>query len=137
MDLLYWRYIMQKIQQKQMIPALVIFLTALSGCAVTSPILPAASSKSPFDGAVYSGETVIISNNATASEEYRVFNQGGTSFVPAQEIKDDAVRRASEFCERSGSVMKELRETTSKPPHILGNFPRIEIIFTCVAKPKE
>jgi hypothetical protein len=31
--------------------------------------------------------------------------------------------------------VKPLRETTSKPPHILGNFPRIEIIFGCVEKP--
>ena len=31
--------------------------------------------------------------------------------------------------------MNPLRETTSKPPHILGNFPRVEIIFGCVDKP--
>lgn len=30
--------------------------------------------------------------------------------------------------------MKTLQETTSKPPHILGNFPRIEIVFACFDK---
>jgi hypothetical protein len=27
--------------------------------------------------------------------------------------------------------MHTLSERTSSPPHILGNFPRIEILFTC------
>lgn len=30
--------------------------------------------------------------------------------------------------------MQPVRETTSKPPHILGNFPRVEIIFSCADK---
>jgi hypothetical protein len=30
--------------------------------------------------------------------------------------------------------MLSLRETTAKPPYILGNFPRVEIIFGCVDK---
>lgn len=25
-----------------------------------------------------------------------------------------------------------IQETTSSPPHILGNWPRIEIVFSCV-----
>jgi len=28
--------------------------------------------------------------------------------------------------------MESLRETISSPPYILGNFPRIEIIFDCI-----
>jgi hypothetical protein len=31
--------------------------------------------------------------------------------------------------------MKTIKVHTSKPPHILGNFPRIEITFICVDKP--
>ncbi|WP_162573595.1 SHOCT domain-containing protein [Variovorax sp. PBL-H6] len=27
-----------------------------------------------------------------------------------------------------------MQETTSTPPHILGNFPRAELVFECVAK---
>ena len=30
--------------------------------------------------------------------------------------------------------MSPLRETVAKPPFILGNFPRIEIIFECADK---
>ena len=125
---------MKLINQKYRISALVILLLVLSGCAVTAPIQPAASSKSQFEGAVYSGDTVILSSNNIGSEEFRVFNQGASSFVPIQDLRDDAERRATEFCNRSSHMMKPLRETTSKPPHILGNFPRVEIIFACIEK---
>jgi hypothetical protein len=31
--------------------------------------------------------------------------------------------------------MESLAETTAKSPYILGNFPRVEIVFDCVAFP--
>ncbi|MEO8187758.1 MAG: hypothetical protein ABI580_10395, partial [Burkholderiaceae bacterium] len=107
----------------------------LAGCADTSPIQPAASSKSQFEGAVYGGESVTVSASTLGTEEYRVFHQGSTGFVSVQSVRTDAEQRATEFCDRKGTAMKTLRETTSKPPHILGNYPRVEIIFGCVARP--
>jgi hypothetical protein len=104
----------------------------LTGCANTSPIMPAASSQSQFDGAIYPGESVTVSSSTPGIEEFRVFHQGATSFVSVQSIRVNAEQRAAEFCDRRGKVMKPVRETTSKPPHILGNFPRVEIIFGCV-----
>ncbi len=32
--------------------------------------------------------------------------------------------------------MRVVSENISNPPYILGNFPRIEIVFACVDKPK-
>lgn len=110
---------------------LVLFFT---GCANTSSIQPAGSSRSGFDGAVFGGESVTISTNAEGAEEYRVFHQGATGFVSVQGVREDAELRGAEFCGRQGKAMKPLRETTSTPPHILGNFPRIEIVFACVEK---
>jgi hypothetical protein len=54
--------------------------------------------------------------------------------VSVQIVREGAEQRATAFCERKNKVFKPLRETTSKPPHILGNFPRIEIVFACVDK---
>lgn len=31
--------------------------------------------------------------------------------------------------------MESIRETTATPPYILGNFPRVEIVFDCVDRP--
>ena len=39
---------------------------------------------------------------------------------------------AIEFCARKAKSVHAVSETASTPPHILGNFPRIELIFQCV-----
>jgi hypothetical protein len=75
-------------------------------------------------------------NAATpGSPSFRVFQQGATGFVSIQSVREDAEQRANEFCDRKGKTMASLTETTSTPPYILGNFPRIEIVFECIAKP--
>ena len=38
------------------------------------------------------------------------------------------------FCERKNKTMHGLTETAAKPPYILGNFPRIELVFECIEK---
>jgi hypothetical protein len=42
------------------------------------------------------------------------------------------MERVVEFCGYKGQEPYLVEETTSKPPHILGNWPRIEIVFSCV-----
>jgi hypothetical protein len=106
----------------------------LSGCADTSTIQSVSLSKSQFEGAVYRGESVTISSTTPGSDEYRVFHQGSSGFVSLQSVRADAEQRATEFCDRKGKAIKPLREMTSKPPYILGNFPRVELIFECVDK---
>jgi hypothetical protein len=109
--------------------------SALIGCAVTAPIQPASSSRSAFSDAVYKGETVTTGSGGPGNEAYRVFIQGATGFVSIQSVRDDAEQRAKEFCGRKGREMESLSETTAKPPYILGNFPRVEIVFDCVSVP--
>lgn len=65
-------------------------------------------------------------------ESYRVFQQGATGFVSIQTVRDDAEQRAKEFCSRKGGNFESLQETTANPPYIMGNFPRIEVVFECV-----
>ena len=115
--------------------AILAATVSLGGCATSSTIQRVSESKSQFDGAVFGGETNIASEDTSGGEQYRVFHQGATGFVSVQSIRVSAEKRATEFCERKSKVVKTLREQTSKPPHILGNFPRIEIVFTCVDKP--
>lgn len=121
-----------QILTKQSCTALLVMAVILFGCAKTSTIQPALYSKSQFDDAVYGGESVIISESTPGNKEFRVFHQGATGFVSIQSVRYDAEQRATGFCDRKGKVVKVLRKTTSKPPHILGNFPRIELIFECV-----
>ena len=116
----------------QTISATVTISLLLVGCSTTGAIKPVASSKSEFEGAVYQGETTIINSTSHGGEEYRVFNQGATGFVSLQANREDAEERASKFCTQKGKSMRPLRETVSKPPHVMGNFPRAELIFECI-----
>jgi hypothetical protein len=75
----------------------------------------------------------VAAGNA-GSEQYRVFEQGSTGFVSMSSVRRSAEQRAAEFCSRKGKEMETLQETASDPPYILGNFPRIEIVFDCVSR---
>jgi hypothetical protein len=109
-------------------------LFLVSGCADSPAIQPASSSKSKFELSAYHGETVTVRNTPPGVEEYRVFQEGSSGFVSIQSVRSDAEQRAMAFCDGTGKTMLSLRETTAKPPYILGNFPRVEIIFGCVDK---
>lgn len=58
-----------------------------------------------------------------------------TGFVSVQSVREGAEEIASGFCGRKGKTFRGISETASKPPHILGNFPRVELTFECVDKP--
>ena len=74
------------------------------GCASASPIQPAASSKSHFDGAVFDGESVTISTATPGREAYRVFHHAATGFVSVQSVRVSAEKRATAFCDREGKT---------------------------------
>ena len=114
---------------------LVVTTVLLSSCAHSPPVQPAASSKSLFEGAVYGGETVTLDKPTSGEEPYRVFQQGATGFVSLQSVRSGTEEMATAHCERKGKAMHGLVETTAKPPFILGNLPRVELIFECIAKP--
>lgn len=109
----------------------VIGLFLLSGCAVNSSIQPVASSGSGFDGAVYSGETSIVGKSSKGIDEYRLFQQGGTGFTQVESLKAAVYGQATNFCAKKEKALNPVQETRSVPPHVLGNFPRFELLFEC------
>lgn len=108
-----------------------IAASALLGCAANPPVQPAASGKSSFDGAVFSGETTQLAKPTPGIEAYRAFYQGGSGFVSVSSVRGTVEEMAAKQCARSGKVVRPLQETASKPPHVLGNFPRVEWLFEC------
>lgn len=106
----------------------------LAACASTTPIQLAASSRSQFADAVYSGQTAVLDKPTPGEEQYRVFQQAATGFVPIDSVRSDVEGLASVYCERKGKTMHGLEETDAKPPYILGNFPRVELLFECISK---
>ena len=107
----------------------------LGGCANTTTVQPAATSKSGFEGAVFSGRTLDVEPAVVGAEKFRVFQQGATGFVSVQNVRADVESIATDFCGRKSKAMHAVSETVSVPPHILGNFPRLELTFQCVDRP--
>jgi hypothetical protein len=107
-----------------------------SGCAQDSGVLLAKDTKSFFEDAAYQGETKNLSEDETGSEQYRVFQQAATGLVPSFVVRNEVEEQAVKHCEKSGNVLKILQERVSTPPHILGNWPRAELLFVCIPKPK-
>jgi len=112
-----------------LIPALLLL-----GCAIASPITPAATSKSPFWFFGW-GDPQMLVSNVPDGEQFRISHRGSTGFTPVSALRRSAQARATEFCEGKGRAMTPISEQTSSHPHILGNFPRIEIVFVCTEKP--
>ena len=113
-----------------------IIAVLIVGCSTASPIQRADKSDSAFEGAVYGGEAHAISDDMPGSVKYRIFHQGSSGFTSVQSVRVSATQRIEAFCCRDGKVPQLITEHTSTPPHILGNFPRIELIFVCVEDPK-
>jgi len=102
----------------------------LGGCATSTPIQRYSESKSAF-----SKEPVLMSNNYPESNIYRVYQRAATGFTSIEALREELEARATTFCERQGKAMIVLGERISQPPYILGNFPRMEIVFACIDKP--
>jgi len=120
---------------KELILALLTMVMFLWGCSMQPIVKKVSESKSGFDGAFYQGETEVTSKDSPNSEQYRIFSQAATGYVALNSIKEDAEQRAKNFCSENNKAMKTIKIQTSKPPHLIGNYPRAEITFVCIDKP--
>jgi hypothetical protein len=117
----------------RLLPFLAAWL--LIGCAGNPPVQPAATSKSQFGGAVYGGEIAELQRPTPGAEVYRAFYQGGSGFVSVSSVRETVEEMATKHCSRTGKTVRALQETSSRPPHVLGNFPRVEWLFECAPPP--
>lgn len=104
---------------------------SLIGCASTPPIQRATSSKSPFDAAVFIGDATQLSKATPGEESFRACYQGGSGFVSLSSVRETVEDMATKHCARQDRNVRLLQERASTPPHILGNFPRVEWVFEC------
>lgn len=105
-------------------------LLLLVGCATSSPIKRYSQSQSEFRTG-----PELIEHGYPDKNIYRIYHRAATGFVSIQSIRQAAEQRAQQFCEQQGKGMVVLGEKISEPPYILGNFPRIEIVFAAIDKP--
>jgi hypothetical protein len=66
------------------------------------------------------------------ADRFMVSRQAATGFSGLGTLKADAIREAEQYCAKNGKAVYALKTTESKPPYVLGNFPRAEIEFMCL-----
>lgn len=49
-----------------------------------------------------------------------------------QDIRTDAYKEASDYCQKSTKNFEVISSEETKPPYILGNYPRITLTFKCI-----
>lgn len=103
-----------------------------ASCAPSSPVQRVSESTSHFNP-----PPVVMSHSYPASDVYRVYQRGGSGFVPINSVRSAAEERAEAFALRQGRRMVILGDKIASPPYILGNFPRVEIIFALTDKISE
>ena len=102
----------------------------LTGCATSSPIQQYNKSKSHFGN-----PPELIEHNLPPENIYRIYHRASTGLTPITAIRQSAEHRADEFARYQGKSIVILGEKISSPPYILGNFPRIELVFALVDEP--
>ncbi len=66
------------------------------------------------------------------NDTFFVSRQAATGFTGSGTLKAEALTEAGKACGALGKSVSVMRESSAKPPYILGNFPKIEITFKCV-----
>lgn len=89
---------------------LFLSVAAISGCAANSGIVQ------------------------MGSNTYMVSRQAATGFTGMGTLKAEAMKEAFDQCKKSGKSVEVIETIDAKPPYILGNFPKTEIRFKCVAE---
>jgi hypothetical protein len=97
---------------------------ALGACANSSAIQRVSESKSHFKT-----PPVVMSHDYPDRDVYRVYQRAATGFVPINSVREAAEARAEAFARGHGRKMVVLGDKVASPPYILGNFPRVEVIF--------
>jgi hypothetical protein len=63
-----------------------------------------------------------------------VSRQAATGFSGSGTLKAEALKEAGEHCKKENKTVLVDKITEAKPPYILGNFPKADIEFSCLAR---
>lgn len=72
-----------------------------------------------------SNSGVVPMGNGT----YMITRQAATGFTGSGTLKAEALKEAAKYCEKQGKQLKVVAITEAKPPYILANYPKAEIVF--------
>jgi len=70
----------------------------------------------------------------TGTDTYIITKQAATGFPGLGNLKSDAMKEAYAQCSKTGRSVQVIDSEETKPPYLLGNYPRVDITFRCVAE---
>lgn len=66
---------------------------------------------------------------------FMMTKQAATESSDIGNLKAEVMKEAESFCNDMDKNMSVLSYDETKPPYIIGNFPRVELQFSCLIKP--
>jgi hypothetical protein len=69
----------------------------------------------------------------TGPDSFMVSRQAATGFSGSGTLKAEALSEAGQYCTERGKVLYVTNTTEAQPPYVLGNFPKAEVQFMCLA----
>ena len=69
-----------------------------------------------------------------SKDMYRAYRKASTGFTTMTKTQKELEQSIRKFANKKGKSFIVLGSQFSKPPYILGNYPRMEIIFALVDK---
>jgi len=66
------------------------------------------------------------------TNSFMVSRRGATGWSPIESLKAQAITEAGAYCVQQGKSLQVTDTSQSHPPYLLGNFPRVDIQFTCI-----
>lgn len=70
-------------------------------------------------------------------DAYMISKQQATGFPGLGNITAENIAEGSAYCARLGKRFEVVNIKETQPPYILGNYPRSDVRFTCVADAKK
>ncbi len=68
------------------------------------------------------------------NENYMIAKQQATGFPGLGNMKAEIIREGTDHCASRGKNFELVSAQETQPPYVLGNYPRSEIQFKCIAK---
>jgi hypothetical protein len=66
-------------------------------------------------------------------DTFMISKQQATGFPGLGNMKAEIISEGSSYCRAQNKEFQIVSTNETQPPYILGNYPRSEITFTCVA----
>lgn len=83
-------------------------------------------------GAILAGCAATSNITPIGRDKFLMTKQAATGFPGLGNMKAEVLAEANAHCEKSKKTMEVINTSESRPPFILGNYPRVEVQFACL-----